>query len=136
MSCTQWGNGDNGRLGTYRTGQEVQWAPHLLQVLTFAPMRHVVAGWRHSVALSHAGRVYTWGCGDHGCLGHNTAQDQRIPTEVQTMASHSSKRIAAGESWTMFVTAEDQVWLCGADVAFGDGNDRYCMPPRARAVSL
>lgn len=52
------------------------------------------------------------------------------------MASHSSKRIAAGESWTMFVTAEDQVWLCGADVAFGDGNDRYCIPNRARAVSL
>jgi alpha-tubulin suppressor-like RCC1 family protein len=39
--------------------------------------RHIVAvasGWRHSLALDAQGRVYSWGWGSYGQLGHGQRQ--------------------------------------------------------------
>lgn len=34
----------------------------------------VASGWRHSLALDREGRVYSWGWGSYGQLGHNQRQ--------------------------------------------------------------
>ena len=40
----------------------------------------VVAGGAHSVALGAAGRVWTWGWGEYGQLGHNDEENRLVPT--------------------------------------------------------
>jgi alpha-tubulin suppressor-like RCC1 family protein len=34
----------------------------------------VASGWRHSLALDAEGRVYSWGWGSYGQLGHGQRQ--------------------------------------------------------------
>lgn len=42
----------------------------------------IAAGEAHCVALSAAGRVFSWGRGKYGQLGHGTYADQHTPKEV------------------------------------------------------
>ncbi len=40
----------------------------------------VACGGNFTACLTEDGKVYTWGCGDHGVLGHNDSKDQ-VPTK-------------------------------------------------------
>ena len=45
----------------------------------------VGAGGSHTVALSEAGHVFTWGWGVSGQLGHNDTSAQRAPRQVEAV---------------------------------------------------
>ncbi len=40
----------------------------------------VACGATFTACLTEDGKVYTWGCGDHGVLGHNDTKDQVLPS--------------------------------------------------------
>lgn len=48
-------------------------------------MYHLSCGHDHSVALSKDGRVYTWGAGEGGLLGHGGTESSHIPTMITTL---------------------------------------------------
>ena len=52
-----------------------QWT--LIELTQQCPFRTIAAGGIHSSALSVDGRVFTWGCGSDGRLGHSEAQGHR-----------------------------------------------------------
>lgn len=45
----------------------------------------VACGWDHSLAVTANGRVYTWGSGANGKLGHGDEESFDIPTLVRCM---------------------------------------------------
>ena len=47
----------------------------------------VACGWRHSACLTAGGRLYTWGHGGYGQLGHGGAIHFFLPLQVQTTAT-------------------------------------------------
>jgi alpha-tubulin suppressor-like RCC1 family protein len=64
-------------------------------------------------------RVFTWGCGNYGCLGHGVQQDEYHPRLVATLSSgplwtsNPPVRAAAGSSCTMILTERGHVYYCG-----------------------
>jgi len=52
-----------------------QWT--LIELTRLCPFKKIAAGGIHSSALTRDGRVFTWGCGSDGRLGHSEAQGHR-----------------------------------------------------------
>ncbi|KAJ0088757.1 hypothetical protein Patl1_33157 [Pistacia atlantica] len=64
-----WGKGDGGRLGF---GHENSvFVPSLNPYLGDDPVQCVALGGVHSVALTSLGKIFTWGYGGFGALGHS-----------------------------------------------------------------
>jgi len=71
-----FGHGEDGRLG--HGDEENQLAPRRVPAAGFngEQVVMVAAGRGHTVALSEAGHVFTWGNGEYGQLGHGDEEDQ------------------------------------------------------------
>ncbi|PNH03357.1 putative E3 ubiquitin-protein ligase [Tetrabaena socialis] len=69
-----WGMAGEGQLGIGEPSQAKQTEPRLVKALSGAGVVALAAGDHHSMALTAAGEVYTWGRGDHGALGHGSGQ--------------------------------------------------------------
>ena len=77
-----FGRGGGGRLG--HGDEDHQLAPRRVPAAGFNGERVVMvaAGARHTVGLSEAGHVFTWGHGGVGQLGHNDQENQPAPQLV------------------------------------------------------
>jgi alpha-tubulin suppressor-like RCC1 family protein len=89
--------------------------PTLLQTLDDSreEIVKVACGWDHSLAVSASGRVYTWGSGTNGKLGHGDEESFDIPTLVRTMEGKRVKDAKAGCEHTVFLTDDHELWTCG-----------------------
>eukprot|EP01047_Picozoa_sp_COSAG01_P049171 COSAG01_NODE_4850_length_4684_cov_2.069793_2_plen_123_part_00 len=47
----------------------------------------IKCGNNHTAAITSEGKLYTWGFGGYGRLGHNTPADQLVPKEVGTFSA-------------------------------------------------
>lgn len=47
---------------------------------------------------SGKGAVFTWGCGDHGQLGHNDTRDRLEPCQVQDLVGTKITQMVVGEA--------------------------------------
>ena len=90
----------------------------------------VAAGGRHTVVLSEAGHVFTWGKGSDGQLGHGDREDQWAPRQVEAGRFGGDKVVfvAAGGFHTVAVTAGGRLYTCGENgngqLGHGDRVDR------------
>ncbi|RLN36612.1 hypothetical protein BBJ28_00003973 [Nothophytophthora sp. Chile5] len=73
----------------------------------------VACGWDHSLAVSASGRVYTWGSGTNGKLGHGDEENCDIPTLVRSMEGEQVKEAKAGCEHTVLLTHDHELWTCG-----------------------
>jgi RCC1 and BTB domain-containing protein len=64
----------------------------------------ITCGWSHTVALSSCGKVYTWGNGDHGKLGHGTSDKVAVPKLVDQLAHLRVTKIASYNEHTAALT--------------------------------
>jgi alpha-tubulin suppressor-like RCC1 family protein len=84
----------------------------------------------HSVVVSADGRLWTFGAGSHGRLGHNDEQDRLVPTLVAPAKFEDSKivTVASGAWHTMAVGVNGALWGWGAgsygQLGLGDHNKR------------
>lgn len=85
-------------------------APMLLE--TVCEFANVVAGGAHNLALDLAGKVYSWGEGLHGQLGHGSKQNEMLPRLVVELASVRIKAMAAGSMHSVVLceTGDVIVW--------------------------
>ena len=87
-----WGDGYKGKLGL--GSQESTGLPTLIDPTHFLGERvvRVSCGGIHSAAVTDGGRVFTWGCGSDGRLGHAEAKGHRylfrsdVPRLVEELA--------------------------------------------------
>ena len=74
-----------GRLGH---GQDRhRFTPTIISTLKNIFITQVACGDFHTGAVTNEGRVYTWGKGDDGRLGHNSEQTQLEPKLVEALSS-------------------------------------------------
>ena len=108
----------------------------------------MVAGERHTIALSEQGEVYTWGFGRKninflmkvfvnpcGPTGHGVDIPSAItkPAKVKALERQKIERITAGRNFCIVFNDKNQVynWGNGEYAAFGDGkNENYDVPVR------
>ena len=125
-----WGLGRDGQLG-HGDGEDQQ-APRQVEPERFGGERvvFVAAGGHHTVAVTAGGRLYTWGYGGPGELGHgdpNFVVGSLVPVLVGPAAFMGGMAVmaACGEGHTLVVTHDGALWSCGwgAYGRLGDGNE-------------
>lgn len=138
-----WGSSKYGQLGLGTTVQCPQ--PQLVEALSHETIVSVFAGQYHSMALTSDGRLYTWGWGVHGQLGHNSVEDCHYPRLVRSLISEVCVSCSAGHAHSLILTANGKVWACGSSVfgQLGTGSNAkssspvqvYGLPEKIIAVS-
>ena len=108
-----WHYGKYGRLG--RSGEPG--APRQVGPGRFGGEKvvFVAAGGDHTVAVTAGGRLYTWGSGYNGQLGHGDTGNRLVPTLVGAGAFGGSAVVmaACGGAHTLAVTHDGALWACG-----------------------
>ncbi|KAH0535397.1 uncharacterized protein LOC123267719 [Cotesia glomerata] len=109
-----WGGSQLGQLGLGRLLQTP--SPEMIVSLAQEIIVDAVAGQYHSVALTMDGRVFTWGWGVHGQLGHGDTLQKNTPTVVSSLLGTIIRGVAAGHAHTLALSAEGQVYAFGCNI--------------------
>ncbi|GAB9472189.1 hypothetical protein Gpo141_00009374 [Globisporangium polare] len=137
-----WGNGADGQLG--HGSCESEWVPRQVEFFKSISLASVRCGARHTVAVTRAGAVYTWGRGQEGQLGTGLAglrdsdggrdqnqqqlrDDWRLPEKVQLVVDPLAIQ-------QMNIDAQVQAAFTTAS-ALGGGGGSVGMSSAAAAVS-
>ena len=79
-------------------------------------INQISCGFKHSVAKSSTGRVYTWGCGCKGQLGQDNYNNMSIPGFVGFEDPFMKIiQISAGFRSTFFLSENRKVYACGCN---------------------
>lgn len=97
-------------------GLQRTWVPHLVDTLAGREVAKVAAGLYHSLALTRDGRLFSWGWGVHGQLGHGSCADERLPREVAALAGHRVTDAYGGAGHSAVLTAEGLVFTFGCNL--------------------
>lgn len=130
--CPQYGQLGNGSTGEYivsagrsafkeRPSFEAvaELAKHSAGVGGYAA---VACGNNHTVALTGDGRVFTWGHGGYGRLGHGSATDVLVPTSIKGFEHERNRvaKVAAGGACTFFLCRNQMLYFCGITKKSGE----------------
>mmetsp|Transcript_21004 Transcript_21004/g.38905 ORF Transcript_21004/g.38905 Transcript_21004/m.38905 type:complete len:411 (-) Transcript_21004:1165-2397(-) len=107
-----WGRNDNGQLGQ-STQDFYMTAPKPVSVLQ--DVVQMAVGDFHVVALTSNGKVFTWGAGADGQLGHGNRSNQFSPKQITDLPAIS--KVAAGGNHTTLLTSDLKL------LAFGRGRE-------------
>jgi alpha-tubulin suppressor-like RCC1 family protein len=98
----------------------------------------VSAGNGFNVGVSASRKVYTWGSGYLGQLGHGDENCSLVPKQVQAMAGHSILSVAAGNGHCLAVTERGEVFSWGRDdrgqCGHGSSGQVQLLPRRVEAL--
>ncbi|XP_006653534.2 E3 ubiquitin-protein ligase HERC2-like [Oryza brachyantha] len=121
MSVYSVGCGLGGKLGHGNKNNEgiPQMIGHF-QAFNICPMSISAGAW-HAAVLSCDGRVFTWGWGNNGCLGHGGEEFFTLPTAVEGLSNVKAVHVSAGEYTTFVVADNGDVYSFGLGESFNLG---------------
>ncbi|CAG9110144.1 unnamed protein product [Plutella xylostella] len=126
------GEGTNGRLGLGHSNNVS--LPRANTHLAHALVRRVAvhSGGKHALALTADGKVYSWGEGEDGKLGHGNRQTLETPRLIESLASERVVGIACGSAHSACVTARGHLytWGLGEYGRLGHGDDTTQLVPK------
>jgi alpha-tubulin suppressor-like RCC1 family protein len=73
----------------------------------------VMAGYSNA-STCMSGKLFTWGDGDKGRLGHGDKEQHLVPTCVAALVDHNFRQVACGYSLTVALTTAGQVFTMGS----------------------
>ncbi|XP_077975128.1 E3 ubiquitin-protein ligase HERC2-like isoform X2 [Styela clava] len=118
-----WGEGGDGKLGHgSRTSHD---RPRIIESLRGVEVVDISAGGSHSAAISSRGKLYTWGKGRYGRLGHGDSEDRLKPKMVEVLDGYHVRCVAcgSGDAQTLCVTyKDDSMEESGIVWSWGDGD--------------
>lgn len=104
-----WGYNNYGQLGGSPNYCEFQPVP--VEGLP-SGIKQVTCGEYFSAALDSNGKVYTWGRGDQGQLGHNDKSDLANPKKIDF--PEKIRKISAGDSHLVLLDEAGRVYVTGS----------------------
>ena len=110
-SVWSWGVGVCGKLG--HGDQQFQLLPKKIEAFVGRHVIAVSAGLNHSLAITAAGAVWSWGHGALGQLGHGDTQDPLLPKKVEAFTGQRVVAVSAGMYHSLALTADGSVWSWG-----------------------
>lgn len=104
-----------GKFGRLGLGSERNChAPRLIEDLSGVQPKQIACGGFHTAVVTDHGKVYTFGGGEHGQLGHGDKFNRVVPTLVQALDDEFISQITCGWSHTVVLTPRG---IC----SFGNG---------------
>ena len=90
-----------------------QYTPKLVKALSEISWKQVALGEHHTAVLTDDRKVYTFGKGSDGQLGHGNDDDIYIPTLVQALKEIEIKKIECGATCTIALSTDGMVFIWG-----------------------
>mmetsp|Transcript_10759 Transcript_10759/g.14762 ORF Transcript_10759/g.14762 Transcript_10759/m.14762 type:complete len:364 (+) Transcript_10759:237-1328(+) len=87
--------------------------PVIVSSLMGSKICAVAAGAWHTICLTDAGAVYTFGWGHSGQLGHGNTEGCDEPKQVAALSSKFIIQVAAGTRHSAFLSKNGELMLCG-----------------------
>ncbi|KAJ3687967.1 hypothetical protein LUZ61_017131 [Rhynchospora tenuis] len=121
------GHGDRGSVSVPR---EVESLKGLRTVRAACGVWHTAAVVEVMVGSSSSsncssGKIFTWGDGDKGRLGHGDKEPRLVPTCVAALVEPNFCQVACGHSLTVALTTSGQVYTMGSTV-YGQLGNPHC----------
>jgi len=125
-----WGSGGQGELG--HGDRESRWQPKKIDAFASQCVVTVSASFRHSLAITADGAVWSWGGGGQEKLGHANEEFQLLPKKVLALASQRVVAVSAGLGHSLALTADGAVftWGQGGDGCLGHGDEQSQLLPK------
>ncbi|CAG8547941.1 2955_t:CDS:2 [Ambispora leptoticha] len=108
------GNGECGQLGAGEMQERKKFGR--LSCFDGKEVVEIAVGPLHNVAITRQGKMYTWGCNDHGALGRVTDEDEeRTPGLIDETELKGVKimKAACGGSLTIALSDEGNLYATG-----------------------
>ena len=118
-----WGRNTHGQLGIPHdqgTNQSCQMLPSPIDFFSDKTISIIACGGSHSIAVTEAGDVYSWGSSDHGQLGHGDERDSATPKLIKSLVlvkalqSRVMRSVVCGLRASFAVTDSGQLYHWGA----------------------
>jgi len=125
-----WGDGYFGKLG--HGDQQNQLLPKKIAAFAGHRVVAVSAGWKHSLAITADGAIWSWGCGGGGMLGHGDEQNQLLPKKIAAFAGQRVVAVSAGYAHSLALTADGSVCSWGYCLygQLGHGDEQSQLLPK------
>ncbi|XP_052077229.1 E3 ubiquitin-protein ligase HERC2-like isoform X2 [Mytilus californianus] len=127
------GEATNGRLGLGISTGTVS-VPKLVTSLSQYVIKKVAvhSGGRHCLALTTDGKVFSWGEGDDGKLGHFSRWNCDKPRLIEALKSKRVRDIACGSSHSAAITSNGDLytWGLGEYGRLGHGDNTTQLKPK------
>jgi len=126
-----WGNGLLGTLGHADTSQTA--VVQVVEGLRDHAVTQVVCSDVHTLALTSDGKVYSWGVGSEGQLGHGNVLSSHLPAPITALHGHRVVAIACGAKHSAALTAQGLLFTWGDNKhgQLGHGNFWHAHTPTA-----
>ncbi len=111
-----WGNNKWGNLGhksINTTGYNYTSTPKLIDYLSSQRIIQIVCGDKHMMALSYERRIFSWGEGKDGALGHNNFEGTTHPMLIKALSSEDIIFIAAGDNASAAINSKGHLYTWG-----------------------
>ena len=92
-----WGQGFYGQLGSGKEISKIT-SPTIIPRVADASFLEIAVGAGHVLAIDSASRIFSWGCGGSGRLGHDDFEDRYIPTQISLLGEYHSEQCSAGDA--------------------------------------
>ncbi|BFZ17845.1 hypothetical protein BsWGS_20882 [Bradybaena similaris] len=107
-----WGRNSFGQLGLNDTKEYYQ--PQQCRPLRSQRIKYICCGDNHTACLTKDGRVFTFGAGSYGQLGHNSNNNEILPKQVIELSGSEVTQIACGRGHTLaYVPKYGKVYAFG-----------------------
>ncbi|MCJ8730258.1 hypothetical protein PDJAM_G00182160 [Pangasius djambal] len=104
-----------GQLGLNRTDVKGRFAVCAVPALRNLGVSSISCGAAHTAVLTKAGKVYTFGEGAHGQLGHNSTNNELLPKKVEGIDG-PAKQVTCGSHHTLVLMPSGILFTFGRDV--------------------
>uniref|UniRef100_A0A182IU73 HECT-type E3 ubiquitin transferase n=1 Tax=Anopheles atroparvus TaxID=41427 RepID=A0A182IU73_ANOAO len=126
------GEGTNGRLGLGHNNNVP--TPKQVPILSQYVVKKVAvhSGGKHAMALTLDGKVFSWGEGEDGKLGHGNRLTLEKPKLIETLRTKRIRDIACGSSHSAAITSSGELytWGLGEYGRLGHGDNSTQLKPK------
>nr|XP_057930113.1 E3 ubiquitin-protein ligase HERC2 isoform X6 [Doryrhamphus excisus] len=133
------GEATNGRLGLGLSSGTIP-IPRQITALSNYVVKKVAvhSGGRHAMALTVDGKVFSWGEGDDGKLGHFSRMNCDKPRLIEALKTKRIRDIACGSSHSAAITSSGELysWGLGEYGRLGHGDNTTQLRPKLVKVLL
>jgi alpha-tubulin suppressor-like RCC1 family protein len=76
-------------------------------------VKKIATGKKHTVFLTDDGKVYSYGYGEYGALGHGGLIETSVPKPIARLSNRNVLQLACGEFHTLALTQDRDMYAWG-----------------------